>query len=170
MNAKKLMNLGGWAALLVAGSLVGYAIVADIPQKAKEAKQRQEEFQRRHFALKVEGSQATVTPEKIEIPASSVELFFKGDKRPATLANGFWIMSNVSHVYTCVQTTQFDCYEVIAEEKSIVALKEKAKNGLELQSDQISKNAWLSFVQWDKKTNELSLGEKVLIRAVISLL
>ena len=36
MNAKKLMNLGGWAALLVAGSLVGYTIMTDIPQKAKE--------------------------------------------------------------------------------------------------------------------------------------
>lgn len=164
------MNLGGWAALLVAGSLVGYAIMTDIPQKAKEEKQRQEEFQKRQFALKVEGNQATMTPDKIQIPASSAELLFKGDKRPATLANGFWIMNNVSHVYACVQTTQFDCYEVLSDQKHITALKEKAKNGIELQSDQISKNAWNSFVEWNKKTNELSLGEKVLIKAVISLL
>lgn len=165
----KLLTKSAWVVVLSLSALVGYTIIKDIPEKAKEQKQRAEQFQKRQFALRVKSQDATVSSESIKL-AEGVEVVFKGDTRPASMPESFWLMNNVRHTYACVQTAKFDCYEVVADEKALAAIRLKAKDGVELQNDMLTKSAWNNFVIWDKQTNELGLGEKILIKTLIHLL
>lgn len=164
-----LLTKSAWVAVLAVGLLVGYTIIKDIPEKAKEQKQRAEQIKKKQFAMRVQRQDATISSESIRL-SEGVEVIFKGDSRPPSVPESFWLMNNMGHTYACVQNTKFDCYEVLTDEKSLETIRSKAKDGVELQNDMLTKAAWNNFVIWDKQTNELGLGEKILIKTLIHLL
>ena len=169
-KSKIYMQKGGMIATLLFAAAVCYSIIASVPDRIKEKNERQEELQKKFFALKVNPRSAKATPEKVQISELNAEVIYEGSKRPESLENGFWLMKNISNIYLCVQTTRFECYSVSTDDKSLALIRSSAKNGIELQKDKITENAWNNFVAWDKTTNELSVGDKLLLKTLFHLL